>query len=130
MKTFVLGVVVLACSLSALTMSSRAHAGQAVAECAVVDVATFDNRVHIHCQTPITACGLAAGGGPCPDQGNVPTYVAVEANSPMASSVVQVGLVALSGNKRLTVFFDDDTGANPAGCNQNDCRRIIGVVIH
>ena len=48
----------------------------------------------------------------------------------MASSVVQVGLAAFTSKRILTVFFDDDTGANPAGCNENDCRRIIGVMIH
>ena len=130
MKTFALGFVVFACALSAMTMSSPAHAGQAVAECYVVDVATFDNRVHIHCQTPVTACSLSAGGTACAAQGIPPTYVAVESTSPMASSVVQVGLAAFTSKRILTVFFDDDTGANPAGCNENDCRRIIGVMIH
>ena len=129
MKTFASAVVIAACALAALATSSTAHAGQAIAECAVIDVATFDNRIHIHCQKPVTACGMMAGTQ-CPDMGNVPAYVAVESSSPMASSVVQVGLAALSGNKRLTVYFDDDAGANPAGCNQDDCRRIIGVAIH
>ena len=48
----------------------------------------------------------------------------------MASTVVQVGLFALTSKHTVDIFFDDNAGANPAGCNQNDCRRLIGVVAH
>ena len=77
----------------------------------------------------VQACELTAK--PCPQQTPTPpTYVAVESNSPMAATVVQIGLAALASKHSVDIFFDDNAGANPAGCNGNDCRRLIGVVAH
>lgn len=133
MKNFVVGFSVLCCAGAALTWSEPVRAAQMVAGCTVVDVATFNNRVHIHCTPQVTACDLVASAGGCGQQGpgaTAPTYVAVEATSPMASSVVQVGLSALLNKRSVNVYFDDNAAANPAGCNANDCRRLIGVAIH
>jgi hypothetical protein len=127
LKTIALGLSVLCFGVALLT-SEPAHAGQVSAYCTVVEVATFNNRVHIHCTQPVTACQLKAGG--CGQQeASAPTYVAVESNSAMASTTVQIGLSALINKRLVVVFFDDNAGANPVGCNQNDCRRLIGVVI-
>ena len=128
MKTVALAFSVVACGFAASLSSSPAYAGQVFAQCAVIDVATFDNRVHIHCGPPALACSFKPGG--CPEQqSNIPAYVAVEAGSPMASTVVQVGLYALDKGHLLNVFFDDDANANPGGCNQSDCRRLIGISV-
>jgi hypothetical protein len=132
-KNFVVGFSVLCCAGAALTWSEPAPAAQVVAGCTVVDVATFNNRVHIHCTPQVAACDLVAKAGACEQQGpasTAPTYVAVEATSPMASSVVQVGLSALVNKRSVNVYFDDNAGVNPPGCNANDCRRLIGVAIH
>jgi hypothetical protein len=129
-KNVVVAFSALCCAGAALTWSEPARAAQVVAGCSVVDVATFNNRVHIHCTPQVAPCELAAGG--CGQQGpgpTAPTYVAVEATNPMASSVVQVGLSALLNKRSVNVYFDDNVGLNPAGCNANDCRRLIGVVI-
>jgi len=104
-----------------------AHAGQTYAECSVVDVATFNNRVHLHCTAPLQASDLQPGKSKGTKAGG-PEYYAVEVASPMASQVIQIGLAAVTANRTLGVFYDDNAGANPAGCNTNDCRRIIGVV--
>jgi hypothetical protein len=104
-----------------------AHAGQTYAECSVVDVATFNNRVHLHCTPPIQASDLLPGASKNKSS-NGPEYYAVEVASPMASQVIQIGLAAFASHRTLGVFYDDNAGANPAGCNTNDCRRIIGVV--
>jgi len=104
-----------------------AHAGQNYAECSIVDVATFNNRVHLHCAAPLQASDLQPGGSKNKKAGG-PEYYAVEVASPMASQVIQIGLAAVNGHRTLGVFYDDNAGANPAGCNTNDCRRIIGVV--
>ena len=128
MKTFAFGFSVLLSVGAALVSSVPAQAGQVGASCAVADVATFNNRVHIHCTKPVMACDFAPGG--CGQQATyLPPYVAVEANSAMAATVVQVGLSALINKRTVFVFYDDNVGANPAGCNANDCRRLIGVVI-
>ena len=100
-----------------------ARAGQTYAECNVVDVATFNNRVHLHCKSGVQACDLLPGS--CNGQSQGIAYYAVEVNSPMASSVIQIGLAAFASHRALGVFFDDDAGANPGGCNANDCRRIL-----
>jgi hypothetical protein len=125
MKTIALGLSVL-CSVTALVWSGPAQAGQVMAGCSVVDVATFNNRVHIHCTAPFDPCSLKSG--PCTPAATPPTYVAVESNAAMASTVIQLGLFALTSKHMLNIWYDDNAGANPAGCNQNDCRRIIGVV--
>ena len=113
MKTIALGFSVLFGAGSMLAASSPAHAAVS-SHCLVYEVATFDNRVHIRVK--------------CDYGEQTPTYVAVESNSPMAATVVQVGLFAMTSKRFVNVFYDDNVGANPAGCNQNDCRRIIGVV--
>jgi hypothetical protein len=128
MKTIALGLSVLCASVTLLA-SEPAHAGQVSAYCTVTEVATFNNRVHIHCTKPITACDLKAGAGGCGPEVSPPAYVAVESNSAMASTTIQIGLSALTTKRLVVVFFDDNAGANPVGCNQNDCRRLIGVVI-
>ena len=125
MKTIALGFSIL---LFALAAAGSAQAGQISASCSVVDVAAFSNRVHLHCTAPVTACSLTPGG--CPSEAKPPSYVAVEVTSAMAPSVVQIGLAALTGKRLVTIFFDDNAGANPAGCNTNDCRRLLGVAVH
>ena len=128
MKTIALGLSVLCVGVTLLA-NEPAHAGQASASCSVVDVATFDNRVHIHCAKPLSGCELQSGG--CTQQGaSPPAYVAVESNSAMAPTVIQVGLFALTSKRLVDIFYNDNTSANPAGCNQNDCHRLIGVVAH
>ena len=117
-----------ACLGALFVGAAPAQAGQAFAACHVVDVASFNNRVHIHCEAPVSACSLTPGG--CPKgAGAPPTYVAAEANSPMASTTVQIGLAAIVSKREVNIFYDDSTSANPAGCNANDCRRLIGIVI-
>ncbi len=124
MKTIALGFSVLFCALIMLAWSQPAHAGQVDVKCSVVDVATFSDRVHIHCTLGLNACSLTPGG--CPEQ---PVYFAVETSSPMAASVVQSGIAGLINKQYLQITYDDNSDDNPAGCLQQDCRRIVGVVI-
>ena len=128
-KIFVLGSSLFLFALAALAWSVPARAGQVSAACSVVDVASFNNRVHIHCTKAAQACDFLPKG--CQQQASAPPpYVAVESNSAMAATVVQIGLAALANKQLVEIFYDDDAGANPAGCNTNDCRRLIGVVAH
>ena len=127
MKKLVTALALLVTAVGLAHNVPVAHAGQTYAECSVVDVATFNNRVHLHCNAPVTACDLKPGGCKNKQDGAI-AYYAVEVASPMASQVIQIGLAAFASHRTLGVFYDDDAGANPAGCNTNDCRRIIGVV--
>src|ERR1700690_3954500 len=103
MKTIALGFSLL-CSVAAmLGWSVQAHAGQVMMACTVSEVATFDNRIHIHCPPPTPACALTpggcattVGGGPCGPTSSgscksqiPPTYVAVEATTPMEATAIQ-----------------------------------------
>jgi hypothetical protein len=114
MKTIALGFSVLCSAGAMLAASAPAHAAVS-SHCLVLEVATFDNRVHIRAKCDYSDT-------------QTPTYVAVESNSPMAATVVQVGLFALTSKRFVNVFYDTNIGANPVGCNQNDCRRLIGLV--
>jgi len=128
MKTIAIGILVLICTVTLLAWSPPAKAGQAVVTCYVVDVATYGDRVHIHCAPPVSGCSLAAGN--CqPAAAAQPLYFAVETGSPMAASVVHSGLAGLINKRSLEISYDDDPDQNPAGCQPNDCRRIVGVVI-
>jgi hypothetical protein len=128
MKTIALGFSILCCTLIMLAWSQPARAGEAAASCYVVDVATFGDRVHIHCGIPPNGCVNIGGTGLCP--GKLPyEYFAVETNSPMAASVVQSGLAGLNSKRPLEITYSDNADDNPAGCLQQDCRRIVSVVV-
>ena len=130
MKTIALGFSVLCCALIMLAWSQPARAGEAVASCYVVDVATFGDRVHIHCGMPNTGCSNSSGSGLCTAKPrNEPFYFAVETTSPMAASVVQSGIASLNSKRPLEISYSDNADDNPAGCLQLDCRRIVGVVV-
>jgi hypothetical protein len=128
MKTIALGFSVLCCAAILFAWSQPAKASQAVTTCYVIDVATYSDRIHIHCAPPVSGCSLTPSG--CPQGAQTqPVYFAVETSGSMASSVVQTGLAALIHKRPLEIAFDDNPGENPAGCEQNDCRRIVGVVL-
>ena len=107
-----LGLAVFCVAAATLAASAPAHAA-AASHCVVLEVATWDNRVHIQAK--------------CDYDGVAPPYLAVESNSPMAATAIQVGLFALTNKRFVNLFWDQNAGANPAGCNQNDCRRLIGM---
>ena len=129
MKIGAFTITILLCVGAPLMASGSARAGQSFASCSVVDVASFNNRVHIHCTKVSGGCDFTPGGCKQADT-TPPTYVAVEASSAMAPTVIQIGLSALTMKRFVDIFYDDNAAANPAGCNANDCRRLIGVVAH
>jgi len=128
MKTIALGFSILCCAPIMLAWSHPAHAGEAVASCYAIDVATYGDRVHIHCGMPNTGCGTATGYCTAKPP-NEPAYFAVETSSPMAASVVQSGIAALANKHALEISYDDNPGENPGGCLQQDCRRILSVTV-
>jgi hypothetical protein len=130
MKSIALGFSVLCCALIMVAWCQPARANEVVASCYAVDVGVFGDRVHIHCGMPNTGCSSPSGTGYCAAKPpNEPPYFAVETSSPMAASVVQSGIVSLTNKRALEIHYDDSPDENPAGCLQQDCRRIIGVII-
>lgn len=91
--------------------------------CSLVDVASFDNRIHLHCRDEWTE---RPGTHETIHYGVY--YYATEASSPMAQSAVQVGLTALAQNKLVWIAFDEFAEHNPKGCLK-DCRRLLGVAV-
>jgi hypothetical protein len=115
-------LIVSLCGLAVLS-ASPVRAKQVSAPCVVAGVATFVDRVHVRCL--IWRDGTGAPGSAV----GLPEYLAVEADSPMAAHVVQLGLSALVGSRKVEVFFDDEPGANPSGCLKHDCRRLLGLAL-
>jgi len=134
------------CTLAAVATSTEANASQLVRTCQLDNVAAFENRVHVHCRvaqtgapgSPVSqALGSFLGGstgaaGPISDAATAARlaaigYFAVESGSPLATRVLQLGATAVSNGRTVDIFFDDGAGANPPGCLQNDCRRLIGL---
>ena len=117
-----------ACSIVSLCVmagmaSVPVRASQVSAPCTIAEVATFVDRVHVRCLIWRSGTG---GSGSAP---GLPAYLAIEADSPMAAHVIQLGLSALINSRKVDVFYDNDAGANPPGCLQHDCRRLLGLVI-
>jgi hypothetical protein len=123
MKTLSYVCAIMSLSVLAGMSSAPARAGQVSAPCTIAGVATFPERVHVQCLIWRSGTG-SSGSAP-----GLPAYLAVEAGSPMAAHVVQLGLSALINARKVEVFYDDDAGANPTGCQKRDCRRLLGLAI-
>lgn len=116
----VFALVFIASSVFSLT---PAAADQKSVGCMVVDVAAFSNRIHIHCPSPSMALANLANN----PQTMVPPYFAIEVTSPAAQGLLQLGQAGLLFKRGLIIFYDTDMSHNPIGCNQNDCRRLLGA---
>jgi len=92
----------------------------------ISNVGTFKDRFHVKCVNPASEMTQMQGQG---KEKKGPSYYAVEANSPLAASAVQVALGALVHKRKLMIYFDDSPGNNPTGCDKSDCRRLIGLEV-
>lgn len=126
--------------------------------CRVGNIGVFQNRVHVRCAAADNQAvqrsiqemlnsidrmgvGSAGGGGAPLDPATQAMYQAMAANLPrffavgtqaepaMADRLVQVASAAAAQNRQVEIFFDAANSANPPGCAQNDCRRLIGIVM-
>jgi len=108
--------------------SQVAQAESTLNNCIVQSIAALPNRVHILC-TVVPTAGL---GSDSPSSGTV-RYFALEntvAQNAMALAVLSVANAAMQRNRSLTIIYRSDPNNNPAGCNANDCRRIVGVIMN
>ncbi len=103
-------------------------------DCVIVDVAAFQNRVHVHCVAP--------GGGvtwglhsrdyqppPQPDVGIVYFAVGAASDPALADRVLHLATAAAHLNKPVHIFYRTDPTENPPGCLPADCRKLTGFVL-
>jgi hypothetical protein len=99
----------------------------------VVEVASFESRVHVRCFVPTGGGGLqsAPAAASDPIALSTPYYaVGAQAQPALADRVVALANSAVERDKQLTIFFRTDPAENPPGCLQHDCRRLTGIVLH
>ena len=99
--------------VTSIPTAANAQATKQSRECTIEDVAIYENRVVIQCDVK--------GGKKSPAD-----YYAVAVASPIAPMVLQLGLSSLK--RKVKVFFVDDAGLNPDGCEAVNCRRLEGIV--
>ena len=84
--------------------------------CKSVEVSTFENRIHVRCNT-------AASGG-------IVFFAVPTANSAHAARVVAILTAAHVAGKNIEVEYDpSDTSGGDFGCLPTNCRRMLSVRI-
>jgi len=123
-------------------MNEQMHEQGALASvtCRIGNIAVLDTRVHVHCAGGPQAVasdiqgmvqGLYAGGQPPSSTSSAPGYFAVglQADPALANLVVSLATQAAAQNKQVQILYRVAPGGNPPGCQPNDCRRLIGIVM-
>lgn len=118
MRRLLITAVALSSALAANTTFAAlpAAAAEQTRTCKVENVAVLSNRVHVRCDA------IPGGGLLKP-----PTYFAVELNNPMADKLIALASQALIANRPLYLTYEGTPGANPPGCQVQDCRRLTGA---
>lgn len=123
MRFIALRVSIVCSIVAAIAVSQPAQAGTVSAVCKPARVGIFNNRFHVKCDFPaeeLKQMGNAPEGVPLP-------YYAIEANSPLVANMLQIATAALVNKRWLTVYFDDNSGNTPTGCDKSDCRRLVAL---
>jgi hypothetical protein len=101
--------------------------------CVIVDIATFVNRVHVHCVAPAGAhTGLHTRGyepPPQPDVGIVYFAVGTASDPGLSDRVLRLATSAAQLNKPVHIFYRTDPAESPPGCLPADCRKLTGLVL-
>ena len=83
--------------------------------CTSIDnVASFDNRIHVHCATSNGSIEYYA-------------YPTSGSNGYTANRMLAVGQTAFALGKGVVIFYQSSTSYNPPGCNTGDCRLLTGL---
>jgi hypothetical protein len=94
-------------------LCSTAYA--ASASCTVRDVATFPERVHVHCFESYN---------------NISYFAAPTSNTSFASLIQSMASTALAGGKKLAITYDpSDLSGSAFGCGTANCRPILNILI-
>lgn len=87
--------------------------GGAWTECPVTAVGIYRDRLELKC------------GGPATPE--TPRVFAIESMDRMVDPVLRMALEAKARGKPLSLLYVKAAMANPAGCPQDSCRRIVAV---
>jgi hypothetical protein len=61
----------------------------------------------------------------CPELSSL--WFAVELTHAQAPNLREMGMASITTGKKLFIFFESTTSANPPGCSSLDCRRLLTV---
>jgi hypothetical protein len=87
--------------------------------CGNVDnVASFDNRIHLRCETTNNVGG---------DLVRFYAYPTSGASGYTANRMLAVGQIAYALNRRVWIFYQANSSYNPPSCVSNDCRLLVGI---
>lgn len=83
--------------------------------CNINNVAAFDNRIHLRCDTsPGSGIWYFA-------------YPTGSSNGYTANRMLAVAQTAYALGKPVWVYYDSYSSSNPPGCNPGDCRLLTGI---
>jgi hypothetical protein len=85
--------------------------------CTIGNIATFSNRIHVFCSNAVPP---------------LPQYFAAWGDSAHALATnrfLTLLNTAYALGKPVHIYYFDDPGQNPTGCNTNDCRGIDWIYI-
>jgi len=82
--------------------------------CTIVDVAVYENRIHVQC---------------FPGDGGIFyfAYATDSAHSSTANRLLAVANSAYAVGDHLWVLYDSNSSHNPPGCLVSDCRLMVGL---
>ena len=105
---------------------------EVVNNCAVQSIGALTDRVHILCKVAPAGAdlsGLIYPVKPAAPSANATFYYAIE-NGPMANAVLTIASTAINKGRTLTIVYKSSASQNPSGCQANDCRRIVAVLLN
>jgi hypothetical protein len=113
-------MVALATAVSLLCLTAEVRAAPKSAACNPVESAVFENRIHVRCEHPV--------------DGRFPYFAVPTSDPKFANRVLSVILLAQESGKVVTIDFDPlvdplDAAGSGFGCNRDNCRKILGIVL-
>ncbi len=112
-------VVILVVTLTSLNDHTPAHADTNASPsydwhtCNPTEVATFTNRIHVHCSVGV---------------GDI-DFFAAPTNSEHVDRYLSIIMFAIERNTELFVAYDiSDLSGSSFGCRNDDCRAIHGLI--
>ena len=100
--------------MSQLEVNTVNAAGPTWITCTPVNVGVFDPRVHVQCNS-----------------GSISFFAKSTANANQAARVLSVLSIAHATGRTLNIEYDPaDTSGTAIGCQANDCRLILGVILN
>ena len=96
-----------------IAIATNADAGPSSFVCTPIGVQADANLAAIRCSNPSHTLPVF--------------FYGTERNSALAEDVRQLGIAALTSNKKLFISFEMFSSSNPPGCLSLDCRRLYTI---